>query len=215
MKIKQKCYCAPSRETADLAAVDLAEIRAAGSGDDAVRVFQRFHERRVAGYLTQGAGLHVSSGGCLREEGGGLRGSKHGDWCAVICINKKEYRTPLRATRELALADLAQIRVAASRGEAFRLIVRLRKGCMSWQGSAGASCWARLKGGNKNHSALRRSTRVLVEVDIDEIGVGAIGRDVVRAVPSLQQSRVKRRRVSVSAAVCDYATVLLTGLDAL
>ena len=41
MTIKQKDYVAPSRATPDLAAADLAEIRAVASVDEAVRVFER------------------------------------------------------------------------------------------------------------------------------------------------------------------------------
>ena len=49
MKIKNKSYVAPLRSNPDLAAADLAEIRAAATRDGAVRVFQRLHGSRASG----------------------------------------------------------------------------------------------------------------------------------------------------------------------
>ena len=61
MTVKKKDYVAPSRATPDLAAADLAEIRAVASVDEAVRVFERIHQSRGGGH-------------CRRPE--------------VVCINK-------------------------------------------------------------------------------------------------------------------------------
>ena len=93
MSIRKRRYCAPTRETRDLAEADLAEIRAAASKNDAIRVVRRLEESCV-----KVGGVHANGNG----------------WRAGMTRRKRRYYAPTRATPDLAAADLAEIRAAAS-----------------------------------------------------------------------------------------------------
>ena len=118
MTIKQTDYVAPSRATPDLAAADLAGIRAVATADDAIRVFERLHESRAGG-------------GCRRASGGpgGVYANANG-WRAGMSIRKRRYCAPTRETRDLAEADLAEIRAAANKNDAIRVVRRLKESCV-------------------------------------------------------------------------------------
>ena len=106
MSIRKRRYWAPARESRELAEGDLAEIRAAASWVAAVRVFRRL--RAIC--MKQVGGVYVNGNG----------------WLAGMTIRKRQYRAPTRETRDLAEADLAEIRAAANKNDAIRVVRRLK-----------------------------------------------------------------------------------------
>ena len=109
MKIKGKRYVGPSRPSRDLAVADLAEIRAAANKNDAIRVVRRL------------------KGSCVKV--GGVQANANG-WRAGMSIKNRRYFAPTRETRDLAEADLAEIRAAANKDESIRVVRRLKESCV-------------------------------------------------------------------------------------
>ena len=170
MMIRKRRYCAPTRDTRELAEGDLAEIRAAASWAAAVRVFRRLCMKQVGG-------VHASGNG----------------WLAGMTIRKRQYRAPTRETRDLAEADLAEIRASASKNDAIRVVRRLKESCVKVGGvHANGNGWrAGMTRRKRRYYAPTRATPDLAHADLAEIRAAASWHAAVGVLRRLLNSGVK------------------------
>ena len=189
VKINKKTLHAPRRATRAMAEADLAEIRAAPTRDEVVRVVERLKRCRVKNLVV---------GVCAHGNG----------WRADVKIKRKRYRGPCRASRALAEADLVEIRGAATRGDVARVVQRLRESRVARvhaEACAFAKCrnasmevhsdvaGRRVNGmeNKKNIKSPPRATRDVVEADLADIRVVAPGKAAVRVCRRLSVRRAR------------------------